>query len=424
MRRSARLGLVLLASLSTTLVGAQEMRVAHVRRETWVLQPVTAHGVTYRAVAFDGHVHTAHSLDARHTVHEVLSLGERLDLDAVVVTDHGSSSAVASFDSYRGHVRPILGEEVGGSYGHAVLWNLSRRVDNPEVVDEIETLGPFVHAQGGLVVLAHPGWWIRGQESDPRRWMQYDALRRGGIAEHVDALELWNGTYPAQSGALVAEWARLLDRGLYVPIVGNSDFHRVGGQHLGTPRNVIFCAEDGRGNLREPVDRCLVDAVRAGRLYVTSGPSSSFTLNDALPGEIVEARPGETLHLALHALDPEGGRLVVHLGSTVAAQIDLEEGRVLDRTISIRTPAEDAFVRIEIERRDARAGHEPFSLVSNPVRIDVPPRRDGWRGPDPHGVSVAAPEGFRAPRLRRARAHRDDALGAALGAPGSSALAP
>lgn len=369
--------------------------IEQVRAQHWTLLPVEAHGHRYRPLAFDGHVHTSYSHDASHPARDVIALAERIDLDLVVITDHGSSSARATIDAWRGDVIPLLGEEVGGAYGHSVIWNVLRRRDTAELVHDMDTLGPFVHGQHGVVVLAHPGWWIHGQTYDPRRWMQYDTLRRGGIGEEIDALELWNGTYPAESGALIDEWSQLLARGLYVPIVGNSDFHRAGEQYLGNPRNVILCEEDAQGALvQAPVD-CLVDAVCAGRSYVTSGPSIALTVGGMLPGEIVRTRPHTLVPLHARVLAPEGGTLTIFVGTSVAARFALPVGQEVEHALAIAAPSHDGFVRAQIDLLEPHFGHEPFSLVTNPVRIDVGPPAE-WRGPDEG--RVPPPPGFRVER--------------------------
>jgi hypothetical protein len=50
-------------------------------------------------------------------------------------------------------------------------------------------------------------------------------------------------------------------------------------------------------------------------------------------------------------------------------------------------------VRVEIARLSNTEDEPPFSLLTNPIRIDVlPARNDGWRGPDEG--EIPGPEGF------------------------------
>lgn len=384
--------------------------------EAWSLAEVVARSGRYRALSFDGHVHTSYSHDARHPVRDVMALAERVGLDAIVITDHGSTTASPFLERYEGSVVPLVGQEVGGSFGHAVIWNVPDRRGVPEAVHEgMAALGALVHGRGGLVVLAHPGWWIGRNAFDPRRWMQYDALRRGGIADEVDALELWNQQYYGPTRALVDEWVALLERGLYVPVVGNSDFHVLHQDRLGEPRNVFLCRTSGANELEATLLECFLDAVRRGRLYVTDGPTLRFTVAGRLPGEIVSVLPGTwaAAHVAVTA--PLGGTLEVFVGRERVESIALEAGALVERDLALRVPAADSFVRVEVVRPAPDPLRAPFSLLSNPVRLDVLPRRtDGWRGPDEG--RVPGPVGFRRIDVERRRA-REERLGSRRSSP-------
>lgn len=376
--------------------------------QAWVLPDVPARSGTYRVVTFDGHVHTRYSHDARHAPLDVLELCDRVDLDAVVLTDHGSARAQDHFPEWTGSVVPLIGEEVGGAFGHVVIWNVEqRRGVRQAAARSLAALGRLVHERGGVLVLAHPGWWIGGNLYDPLRWMEYDALRRGGIADDVDALELWNQQFFRPSRELVDAWDGLLSRGLYVPVVGDSDFHVLGVDRVGEPRNALLCPGEARG--RDAIAGCLVDAVRSGRLYVTDGPSLVLTVAGRTLGEVVPAFAHTLLAAHVEVRAPDGGTLVVRLGTEVIERIPLVPGEPLVRELALRVPQADSYVRVEVERASPDPRRAPFSLLSNPVRIDVLPlRTDGWRGPDEG--RVPPPYGFRIGdraterRGRRARA--------------------
>jgi hypothetical protein len=239
--------------------------------------------------------------------------------------------------------------------------------------------------------------------------MEYDALRRGGIAEGVDALELWNQQFYVPSRDLVDAWDSLLGRGLFVPLVGNSDFHILDADRLGEPRNALLCPLAGT-ELAQPLATCLVDGVRRGRLYVTDGPSLVLTVAGRTLGEIVPAFAHTLLAVFVTAEAPRGGTLLVRVGSEVVERIALPAGERSERRLAIRVPDSDSYVRVEIERPEPELGVPPFSLLSNPVRIDVLPLRDdGWRGPDEG--RVPAPFGFRMrdeATLRRGRRPRGE----------------
>jgi hypothetical protein len=415
MRAGAALALAALVLLGAADALAWPAGVRLPAEQEWSLPDVEARSGRYRVVTFDGHVHTDDSHDARHPTRDVLELAERADLDAIVITDHGSVGAQRDFAAHRGPIVPLIGEEVGGSFGHAVIWNVPERRGIHEAArSSMADLAELVHERGGVVVLAHPGWWIGGNVFDPLRWMEYDALRRGGIAEGVDALELWNQQFHVPSRELVDAWDALLRRGLFVPLVGNSDFHILDADRIGEPRNALLCPLAG-ATLAQPIADCFVEGVRRGRLYVTEGPSLVLTVAGRTLGEIVPAFAHTLLAVQVAAAAPGGGTLVVRVGSDVVERVALPAGERIERRLAIRVPESDSYVRVEIERPEPALGVPPFSLLSNPVRIDVLPLRDdGWRGPD--GGRVPAPFGFRVrdeATLRRGRRPRGEAHGAA-----------
>lgn len=408
---SALAVLLALAALSPAPAGAWPRMPPLPPPQRWVSLPVRAREGTYRPVSFDGHVHTSRSHDADHPLRDVLALAENVGLDAIVITDHGSSHASGDLAriGYAGPLAVLVGEEVGGSYGHAVIWNVTNRRGVGPSAGSIDSLGRLVHERGGVVVLAHPGWWIAGNAYDPRRWMQYDALRRGGIGAQIDAIEIWNQVYFRPTRHLVDEWVGLLERGLYVPIVGGSDFHRFPSHDLGLPRNVALCPAETPSEPPNAVASCILEAVRAGRLYVTDGPSIALTVSGRTLGSTVAAVPGAPVVVRIRALAPEGGTLELHVGREMRERIALPPGAPVEHVTTVTVPSHDSFVRVEIARARPVAFRTPFSLLTNPVLLDVPPWAEGWRGPEQE--RVPAPRGFSRREVeraqRRARAHAE-----------------
>lgn len=345
-------------------------KTARTPRHFPALGPVTVGGATYYPYRFEGHVHTEHSRDARHPTVEILTAAEQLGLDAIVITDHGESRARFDFSNYQGRLVPLIGREIGGAFGHAVMWNVSDDSDLGGSKTTLETRSGFAHARGGLLVFAHPGWWIDGNDQDPMRWMTPEALRRDGIAGSIDAIELWNGVYRTPLTRLVNAWVGLLEAGVYVPIVGNSDFHSFGSHQLGNAHNIALCDTPD-------VSTCLWPAVREGRLIVTDGPGAVLSVNGQLPGSVVAG--DLPLHVAVDALAPEGGVLRVYLGRQVVQTLQLAAGVRTQAEWQLASPASDSFVRVDIARPNPVKSQTPVSLLSNPVLIDVGVKRASWR---------------------------------------------
>ncbi|HKP61585.1 MAG TPA: CehA/McbA family metallohydrolase [Polyangiales bacterium] len=331
--------------------------------------PTSVGGTDHYSYRFEGHVHTAYSPDARHRVLDVLGAAEELGLDALIITDHGGSAAQSEFANYHGKLLPFVGREIGGDFGHALFWNVT--ADDSHTKSTLSQRARFAHKHDGLLIFAHPGWWIEGNGRDPMEWMSVQAMRRGGIAGDVDAIELWNGVYRTPLPRLINAWVKLLEAGVYVPIVGNSDFHNFAMHQLGHAHNLAFCERP------EPAS-CLWSAVREGRLVITDGPAAALSVNGKLPGSIVDPA-GAALKVAIDALAPDGGTLRVYLGKQVVRTVELTPGVRSRSDFELAAPGADTFVRMDIARPQPHSvAQTPVSLLSNPVLIDVGEPRS-WR---------------------------------------------
>lgn len=361
--------------------GSTIPRVRRYPQQSWPMLEVRAGARRFVAVTFDGHVHTAISRDATHPPADVVALAERVDLDAVMITDHGSSRAVDEVGGYTGATTPIVGAELGGLFGHALTWAF---VEAPEhrggQMHDMPGLADTVHSEGGLVVLAHPGWFIPGNPVNPRYYMQYDAIRRGGLGEGVDAIEVWNATYPARTESLVDEWLSLLDRSVYVPITCGTDFHRFGQVELGSPRNVALCPADGSATTPAGKRRCVLEAARAGRLFLTDGPIVDLQVDGRTFGEVVETAPGQRVRVYVRALAWQDVELRVRIGHTDVRTFPLRPGEVREERFELAVPA-DTYVLAEVVRTVRVEKKPTIALITNPIRLDTLPRVADWRGP-------------------------------------------
>jgi hypothetical protein len=332
---------------------------------------VTTSVGTFVPISFDGHVHTRHSPDAVTDPHALLALAHRLGLDAILFTDHGSTRAAG--EVVGDMVLSAPGQEIGGQFGHAVMWNTQPPASTTRAFrTSLAQRSAFAHDNGGLIVLAHPGWWIRGNRQDPAGWITPEAIVSGGRSADIDAVEIWNGVYSVPTRKLVDAWVHLLDLGIYVPVVGGSDFHNARIHRLGHPRNVALCkTRDIAG---------VLEAAKHGHLYITDGPSLVFTANDALPGDVVSGQPGDPIHITLEVVAPEGGTLLVFVGHDEYKRIELDPKGKTTETLELPMPAQDSYLRVEVEQLPGhRRGGTAVGLLSNPILLDALPARTSWR---------------------------------------------
>jgi PHP domain len=328
------------------------------------LERVEVAGTAYYPYSFDGHVHSEHSPDADHPVTEMLAAAERVGLDALVVTDHGSARSALSFARYKGALKPFVGQEIGGPYGHAVWWNVDAALPDHASKATLAERAAYAHERGGLIVLCHPGWWIEGREADPMAWITPDALRKGGVSGDIDALELWNGVYDKPLPRLITAWVDALEAGVFVPIVGGSDFHRFRAHRMGGPRNVALCD-------RAQPETCIWSAIRSGRSYVTDGPTLLLVANGKTFGESAQVAPGAALNVTLSTWSPRGGELRLYLGRQLVQSWPLGTGKT-ELQWSAPAPAAPTYLRAEVVRSVPGRQAPVFELLSNPVRVENP----------------------------------------------------
>ena len=163
------------------------------------------------------------------------------------------------------------------------------------------------HRKGGLVAWPDHDSWPLTREED---FVSEGLLDL--ILGKVDALEVdlfpWNGEDRP-------DWYTLLSAGLHVPLLGAS--------RKKSNATVLGCVRTyARLNPGEEFTyKNWIEAVRAGRTFVTNGPLLDFTINGQGPGSSLEL-PAETKTISVHAearsLVPFERLEVIHNGTVVA----------------------------------------------------------------------------------------------------------
>ncbi|GIW82302.1 MAG: hypothetical protein KatS3mg105_4109 [Gemmatales bacterium] len=144
------------------------------------------------------------------------------------------------------------------------------------------------HRKGGLVV------WTPA-EHDPSRFRFGEPLADLALGK-VDAFEI-AGLSPSSLAALET-WQHLLQAGLRVPLAGAS-----GKQNnqtlLGSLRTWARLLPDQEFNYRH-----WIEAVRAGRTFISNGPFIDFTANGLDPGSELCVQQGETVAIRVRVESP------------------------------------------------------------------------------------------------------------------------
>lgn len=165
------------------------------------------------------------------------------------------------------------------------------------------------HRKGGLVIGHFFSW---SDDAEHPHGEIIANLLRGKI----DALDLdYQFQDPEIGGVEAQEWYRLLNCGVRVPLVRGSGKNN-NLRPLGAGR-VYARLRPGE----ELTYKNWIEAVRAGRTFITNGPLLTFTVNDAGPGAVVDVaadRPIVRVRAEARGLEPFERLDVVANGAVVA----------------------------------------------------------------------------------------------------------
>jgi hypothetical protein len=119
-------------------------------------------------------------------------------------------------------------------------------------------------------------------------------LKRAPLADmSFDAIEVFNGDHYTKISKVqecLSDWYALLNAGYRPTATGNSDSHRVSFHEAGVPHNLVRVPDDDPAKLDE---RAFVDAIRHGRVVVTSGPFVNLKIGDKGVGDTAPAGESE-----------------------------------------------------------------------------------------------------------------------------------
>jgi len=256
----------------------------------------------------DLHAHTIHS-DGSWDIPDLLTAARQFQLDFVTLTDHNTVSPLAQMDAA---TTPTLltmgGLELTTFYGHALALGLRHWVDW-RVNGNLRTMAQIadeVRSAGGLFVMAHPKS-IGDPVCTGCRWMYLEMM-----PGNAQVVEIWNGG-PWDSDSNNEEALTLyyawLNRGYRLVATAGTDVHGWFPAGVRPGFDVVYAT--GRS------EAAILDAIRAGHLFLSSGPHLELTatladgqtamMGDQLPAghsQLVaawsSAGTGDRLHLVVN----------------------------------------------------------------------------------------------------------------------------
>jgi hypothetical protein len=236
-------------------------------------------------------------------------------------------------------------------YGHIMLLRL-RDVVEPisrgYLVDELDPDYPPLcyacdeaHRQGAIVIWCHNG---RGLEAP--------------VAAALNKLDAFNLFDPYWSDPEYALWYRLLNCGFRLPASTGSDWFLCSA-------NRVYAYTGG------PFDYATwIQALQAGRSFITNGPALELRVNDQMPGDVLRAEPGREVqvaaawqsHHAIHRVE------IVWNGEVAAAQA-FPDGSTAGRLeTGLRVPS-DGWLAARLSSNARDSFLEPVFAHTSPVYV-------------------------------------------------------
>jgi hypothetical protein len=184
-----------------------------------------------------------------------------------------------------------------------------------------------------------------------------------------DAMELLNGPYMESYWVLREDWFSFLRQGEKIVGTANSDSHFLS-DPVATPRNYLSVANDTPAGFQA---EAFVAAVRAGRMYGTTGPIVSLSLGDAGLGDTYAGKTGTLSGTVRTAPWISVRELQVFVSGEVAETLAIEPGVPFETALTFEA---DAFVTTEVhgdvtpEFEAVLPRFAPFAFT-NPIWVDA-----------------------------------------------------
>ena len=232
----------------------------------------------------DLHSHTVHS-DGQITVADRVRGAVERGQDFLAITDHNTISHHREVEAWPDVITPIRGSEVTTFHGHINCFGLAEAIDWR---DDARGRGAAsiveqAHRQDALVSINHPSAfgdpWCSGCHWD---FAQVDYAT-------FDAIEVWNGRWAepeTDNGGALAFWTDLLDAGMRPTGVSGTDSHSAEeDDYPALPMTYVHAGDRDEASI--------LDGIRRGRVYLSSGPIVSFRARGSDGVEVV--LPGERM---------------------------------------------------------------------------------------------------------------------------------
>ena len=289
----------------------------------------------------DLHCHTRYS-DGDSWPAEMLHAAAEAGLEFLGVTDHNNVAHHAAYGPGGGEYPLVIpGVEVTTYGGHWNAWGTDRWWE-------------FREANGPAVAAAMGGAKAGGAVVSVNHPKPFGPAWEYETVGPADAVEVWNGPWAGLNVVSLGSWDARLRSGQRLVAVGGSDTHVLRGTdpdprhapRLGCPTTWVHVAAGSDTAAGEPTVAAILDAIRAGRTFVSASPAGpQLYLDRSEDGVSAEVRGGAAAALLL----------ITERGVVAAAPVDSDRW-----SAAFDVPAGSSYVRAQL----VAAGGDVLALTS------------------------------------------------------------
>ena len=203
------------------------------------------------------HCHTNQS-DGVMTAEELLNGYAALGFDFVAITDHDSVHANQGV----ANIIQLVGTEyyVGDKHGHICAYGVNKPRPDVDKIFDYQTTLDFIKNNGGISSIAHPtfsGLEVKSEEA--------------AILQGYNCVEIHNGYSDDDYEEYVDS---LLTKGKRFNLLSTDDFHDSAKHEMGKSYIMV--------NVDEKTDIAIMDSIKRGNYYSSTGNDLSLTLENAI----------------------------------------------------------------------------------------------------------------------------------------------
>jgi hypothetical protein len=266
-------------------------------------------------ISADLHLHAVPSPDAPQLLEDRIRALVAAGVEVGVATDHNAVTDYAPTIQSMGlgrEIASVVGDEITSKepyFGHFNTFPLPsgsppipwKGVTPRRIFATAHAAGP--PGETPLVQVNHPRMGDIGYFE--LLHLDRDDLpgffRRAPLADMgFEALEVFNGdhyNHIDRVDEVLKDWFALLNAGFRFTATGNSDSHKLAFQEAGAPRNLVLVPSDDPAAFDQ---KAFLEAIRRGRVVVSSGPFVRIEVNGQPVGSTVAAGPAK-IHVIVDA---------------------------------------------------------------------------------------------------------------------------